>query len=177
MPFPSPVHRSEKCGAAAAKSRQLCPTLCDPIHGSPPGSPVPGILQARTLECGAVGLKVRLSSPETRYLGSQSLLPPRRPCEPRKLGGPPWEAPKWGLGRCGRRLCVREAPAGPADSAPPLKPLHPHSLQGPEALWQDEVGAQQPTRGPSHSSVVRPSQRRPQHPGQAQGCGPHEPAH
>ena len=36
--------------AAAAKSLQLCPTLCDPIDGSPPGSPVPGILQARTLE-------------------------------------------------------------------------------------------------------------------------------
>ena len=35
---------------AAAKSPQLCPTLCDPIDGSPPGSPVPGILQARTLE-------------------------------------------------------------------------------------------------------------------------------
>ena len=36
--------------ATAAKSLQLCPTLCDPIDGSPPGSPVPGILQARTLE-------------------------------------------------------------------------------------------------------------------------------
>ena len=36
--------------AAAAKSPQSCPTLCDPIDGSPPGSPVPGILQARTLE-------------------------------------------------------------------------------------------------------------------------------
>ena len=35
---------------AAAKSLQSCPTLCDPIEGSPPGSPVPGILQARTLE-------------------------------------------------------------------------------------------------------------------------------
>ena len=35
--------------AAAAKSLQSCPTLCDPIDGSPPGSPVPGILQARTL--------------------------------------------------------------------------------------------------------------------------------
>ena len=34
----------------AAKSFQSCPTLCDPIDGSPPGSPVPGILQARTLE-------------------------------------------------------------------------------------------------------------------------------
>ena len=36
--------------AAAAKSLQSCPTLCDPVDGSPPGSPVPGILQARTLE-------------------------------------------------------------------------------------------------------------------------------
>ena len=36
--------------AAAAKFLQLCPALCDPINGSPPGSPVPGILQARTLE-------------------------------------------------------------------------------------------------------------------------------
>ena len=35
--------------AAAAKSLQSCPTLCDPIDSSPPGSPVPGILQARTL--------------------------------------------------------------------------------------------------------------------------------
>ena len=40
--------------AAAAKSLQSCPTLCDPIDGSPPGSPVPGILQARTLECVAI---------------------------------------------------------------------------------------------------------------------------
>ena len=36
--------------AAAAKSRQSCPPLCDPIDGSPPGSSVPGVLQARTLE-------------------------------------------------------------------------------------------------------------------------------
>ena len=35
---------------AAAKSLQSCSTLCDPIDGSPPGSPIPGILQARTLE-------------------------------------------------------------------------------------------------------------------------------
>ena len=40
--------------AAAAKSLQLCLTLCDPIDGSPPGSPVPGILQARTLEWVAI---------------------------------------------------------------------------------------------------------------------------
>ena len=40
--------------AAAAKSLQSYPTLCDPIDGSPPGSPVPGILQARTLEWAAI---------------------------------------------------------------------------------------------------------------------------
>ena len=40
--------------AAAAKSFQLCPTLCDPIDGSLPGSPIPGILQARTLESVAI---------------------------------------------------------------------------------------------------------------------------
>ena len=40
--------------ASAAKSLQLCPTLCDPIDGSPPGSPVPGILKARTLEWVAI---------------------------------------------------------------------------------------------------------------------------
>ena len=40
--------------AATAKLLQSCPTLCDPIDGSPPGSPVPGILQARTLEWVAI---------------------------------------------------------------------------------------------------------------------------
>ena len=40
--------------AAVAKSLQSCPTLCDPIDGSPPGCPVPGILQARTLEWVAI---------------------------------------------------------------------------------------------------------------------------
>ena len=42
--------------AAAAKSLQSCPTLCDPIDGSPPGSAVPGILPARTLEWVAISL-------------------------------------------------------------------------------------------------------------------------
>jgi len=40
--------------AAAAKSLQSCPTVCDPIDSSPPGSPVPGVLQARTLEWVAI---------------------------------------------------------------------------------------------------------------------------
>ena len=49
------VHFMEiMAAAAAAKSLQSCPTLHDPIDGSPPGSPVPGILQARTLEWVAI---------------------------------------------------------------------------------------------------------------------------
>ena len=45
---------SEHAAAAAAKSLQLCSTLCDPIDGSPPGSAIPGILQARMLEWVAI---------------------------------------------------------------------------------------------------------------------------
>ena len=44
----------KKIHAATAKSLQSCPTLCDPVDGSPPGSPIPGILQARTLEWVAI---------------------------------------------------------------------------------------------------------------------------
>jgi len=43
-------HLQMQAAAAAAKSLQSCPTLCNPIDGSPPGSPNPGILQSRTLE-------------------------------------------------------------------------------------------------------------------------------
>ena len=62
------VRASKWVSAAAAKSLQSCPTLCDPIDGNPPGSPVPGILQARTLEWGAISFsnawkwKVRVKS-------------------------------------------------------------------------------------------------------------------
>ena len=48
------VYGVRKCSAAAAKLLQLCPTLCNSIDGSPRGSPVPGILQARTLEWVAI---------------------------------------------------------------------------------------------------------------------------
>ena len=50
-------HRSSydmATAAAAAKSLQSCPTLCDPIDSSPPASPIPGILQARTMEWVAI---------------------------------------------------------------------------------------------------------------------------
>ena len=51
------IHFCFIAAAAAAKSLQSCPTLCDPIDGSPPGSPVPGILQARILEWVAISLE------------------------------------------------------------------------------------------------------------------------
>ena len=44
------IYRLNAAAAAAAKLLQQCPTLCEPIDGSPPGSPIPGILQARTLK-------------------------------------------------------------------------------------------------------------------------------
>ena len=48
------MHAHMYTAAAAARSLQLCPTLCNPIDSSPPGSPVPGILQARISECVAI---------------------------------------------------------------------------------------------------------------------------
>ena len=50
--------------ATASKSFQSCPTLCNPIDGSPPGSPVPGILQARTLEWVAISFSFSLHESE-----------------------------------------------------------------------------------------------------------------
>ena len=58
---------------AAAKSLQSCPTLCDPIDGSPPGSPIPGTLQARTLEWVAVSFS-------TCYHLACRLLQSLKPC-------------------------------------------------------------------------------------------------
>ena len=58
MPTTRALHAPETAlktaAAVAAKSLQSCPTLCDLMDGSPPGSPVPGILQARTLEWVAI---------------------------------------------------------------------------------------------------------------------------
>ena len=57
--------------AAAAKSCQLCPTLCDPINGSPLGSPFPGILQARTLEWVAISSPMHESE---KWKGNRSVV-------------------------------------------------------------------------------------------------------
>ena len=55
MQFPSSYQwHYHRTAAAAAKLLQSCPTLCNPIDGSPPGSTIPGILQARTLEWVAI---------------------------------------------------------------------------------------------------------------------------
>ena len=54
IPNLSVIYTWDAAAAAAAKLLQLCPTLCNPIDGSPPGSPIPGILQARTLEWVAI---------------------------------------------------------------------------------------------------------------------------
>ena len=53
--------------AAAAKLLQSCPTLCDPIDGSPPGSPVPGIFQARVVEWGAIAFSVSWFLPTHKF--------------------------------------------------------------------------------------------------------------
>ena len=64
-----PIYNPKPRTAAAAKSLQSCLTLCDPIDGSPPGFPVPGILQARALEWGAIAF-----SESTPSLGLSSTL-------------------------------------------------------------------------------------------------------
>ena len=60
------MYQANIAAAAAAKSLWSCPTLCNPIDGSPPGSPIPGILQARTLEWVAISfskcMKVKSAS-------------------------------------------------------------------------------------------------------------------
>ena len=53
--------------AAAAKSLQSCPTLCDPTDGSPPGSPIPGILQARTLGWVAISFLLSTNGPTPAF--------------------------------------------------------------------------------------------------------------
>ena len=74
--------------AAAAASLQLCPTLCDPTDGSPPGSPVPGILQARTLEWVAISFsnackwKVKVKSRSHIWLLATHGLQPTRLLRP-----------------------------------------------------------------------------------------------
>ena len=86
IPFPSPIpkyfinsNQSLCClyqyAADAAKSLQSCPTLCDPIDGSPPGSAVPGILQARTLEWVAISFSISIWAQLLRRVERGCLIP------------------------------------------------------------------------------------------------------
>ena len=104
--------------AAAAKSLQSCPTLCDPIDGSLPGSPVPGILQARTLEWGAISF-----SSEWKWKVKVKLLSHVRP------SATPWTAafqapPSMGFSRqeywSGTPLLSPQQPWGRHYYYPPL---------------------------------------------------------
>ena len=79
--------------AAAAKSHQLCPTPCHPIDGSPPGSPVPGILQARTLEWVAISFSNAWKWKVKSESEVAQLCPTLRdPMEPTRLLHP-WDFP------------------------------------------------------------------------------------
>ena len=69
--LPPSVLQSPPAAAAAAKSLQSCLTLCDPIDGSPQGSPVPGILQARTLEWVAISFS---NAWKWKWKGSRSVM-------------------------------------------------------------------------------------------------------
>ena len=87
------THTHAYVHAAAAKSLQSCPTLCDPREGSPPGSPIPGILQARTLEWVAISFsnawkwKVKVKSLSLVRLLATHGLQPTRLLRPRDFPG------------------------------------------------------------------------------------------
>ena len=81
-------HSPSTAATATAKSLQSCPTLCDPIDGSPPGSPAPGILQARTSEWVAISFS---HSPSKWYsnhkvpgLMPRCIFPAQHPCPEKK---------------------------------------------------------------------------------------------
>ena len=77
--------------AAATKSLQWCPTLCDPRDGSPPGSPVPGILQAKTLEWVAISFsRLLVAAAAAKSLQSCPTL-----CDP--IDGSPQGSPVPGI--------------------------------------------------------------------------------
>ena len=111
-----------QAATAAAKSLQSCPTLCDPRDDSPPGSPVPGILQARTLEWVAISFSKKFKGPSEKtwppdhgYLLSFSSIPSDPLFHPRRL---------WVRGR----------------SAKPCHPTHIPSMCGAFSLFLDLSG-------------------------------------
>ena len=67
LPFPSPMHESE------SEVAQLCPTLCDPMDCSPPGSSIHGVFQARVLEWGAISFSI-IAFYQTIVIYSQTII-------------------------------------------------------------------------------------------------------
>ena len=92
------AHSGVEFSAAAAKSLQSCLTLCDPTDGSPPGSPVSGILQARTLEWVAISFSIEFSAPAA----AKSLQLCLTLCDPMDRGA--WQAIFHGVTKSGTRL-------------------------------------------------------------------------
>ena len=76
--------------AAAAKSLQSCPTLCDPIDGSPPGSSIPGILQARILEWVAISFSNIVKAIYDKPTANIILNGEKPACQCRRLRFDPW---------------------------------------------------------------------------------------
>ena len=88
LTFFSVYYLTDHLAAAAAKSLQSCPALCDPIDGSPPGSPVPGTLQARILEWVAISFSNAWKW--SRSVESDSVRP--RGLQPTRIPRP-WDSP------------------------------------------------------------------------------------
>ena len=98
--------------AAAAKLLQSCPTLCDPMDGTPPGFPIPGILQARTLQWVAISFsnawkwKVKVKSPSrvrlplTPWTAAHQAPPSMGFSRQEYWSGVPLPSPQSGLGSC-----------------------------------------------------------------------------
>ena len=138
---------------AAAKSLQLCPTLCDPIDGSLPGSPVPGILQARTLEWVAISFSNAWKSKVYDLKLSYSLVSwtPNLLRFSSKFSDPPFYFPGWFLFLC---LVLRRALrlffflfflifllpwvllSDPTTSLTPHKQMSPQFVSWPDLLLQ-----------------------------------------
>ena len=145
MVFPVVMYRCKswtiKKVAAAAKSLQLCPTLCDPIDSSPPGSPVPGILQERTLEWVAISFssawnwKVKVKSLShvwlftTPWTAAYQAPPPVGFSRQEYGSGVPLPSPKegWALKNwCFQTVVLEKTPESPLDS----KEIKPINLKG-----------------------------------------------
>ena len=89
----TPKHLCILAAAAAAKSHLSCPSLCDPIDGSPPGSAIPGILQARTLEWVAISFSSILATLREISLSTQNAKEQGAPGRRGGAGGGPDDPP------------------------------------------------------------------------------------